>query len=221
MKLTVPLIVAACGATSAKAALWLEPLQAMCDRFAIDTPLRVAAFLPQIGVESGGLTAAVENFNYDAAGLARTWPNRYAVDPHAAVKVPNALAHKLNRNPQAIANNCYAGRLGNGDEASGDGWAYRGRGPIQVTGRANYTACAKATGLDLVNHPEQLEQPSAGALSAGWFWQANGLAKYADARQITAMSKVINLGSATSTATPLGLDRRLGGFSAACKALGV
>jgi putative chitinase len=221
MKLTVPLIVAACGASNANATLWLQPLQAMCDRFAIDTPLRVAAYLPQIGVESGGLNARVENFNYSAQGLADTWPNRYAVDPKAKVKTPNSLALRLNRNPVAIANNCYAGRLGNGDEASGDGWQYRGRGPIQITGRSNYTACAKAIGLDLLDYPELLEQPMNGALAAGWFWQANGLAKYADARQVTAMSKVINLGNANSKATPLGLDRRLAGFSAACKVLGV
>jgi putative chitinase len=221
MNLTAPLIQTVCGASASNAALWLGPLQAACDRFEINTALRVAAFLAEVGVESAGLNAHVENLNYGAQGLADTWPSRYAVNPRAPVKVPNDLANRIARNQQAIANNCYANRNGNGPESSGDGWAFRGRGPIQITGRTNYTACAAAIGMDLVAHPELLEQPQAGALSAGWFWSVNGLNKFADGGQITAISKAINLGNPNSTSMPIGQAARLAAYGRAQKALGV
>jgi putative chitinase len=219
MNLTAPVIQDVCGASASDAVLWLGPLQAACDRFEINTPLRVAAFLAEIGVESAGLNAHVENLNYGAQGLANTW-DRYSVTGKRG-GAPNALALRLNRNPQAIANNCYADRNGNGNEASGDGWMFRGRGPIQITGRANYTACAAAIGMDLVSHPELLEQPQAGALSAAWFWSVNHLNKFADAGQITAISKAINLGNPNSPATPIGQADRLAAYARAQKTLGV
>jgi putative chitinase len=152
----------------------------------IDSPARIAAFLAQIGHESGGLTRLVENLNYSAQGLAATWPNRYAG--------PNALALKLARKPEAIANNCYANRMGNGDEASGDGWRYRGRGLVQVTGRNNYEAAGKALGQPLLEQPELLQLPGPAARSAVWFWKSNGCNELADADKFEAITRKINGG---------------------------
>jgi putative chitinase len=221
MILSASILQASTGATAANAALWLAPLQTTCDLNLINTPLRAAAFLSQVGVESGCLATVIENLNYSAQGLADTWAFRYAMDPHARPRVPNALALKFAHNPQAIANNCYAKRNGNGDEASGDGWRYRGRGPIQITGLANYTACAIATHLDLVGHPELLEQPMNGAASAGWFWSNAKLNPLADGRQIIAISKAINLGNPNALGTPNGLVLRQSMYAAGAKALGV
>lgn len=99
-------------------------------------------FFARCCVESGEFTKFTENLNYSAQGLADTWPERYAIDPKAKIKVPNALANKLNRKPEAIANNAYANRMGNGDEKSGDGWKHRGGGPIMITGKSMWQAYA-------------------------------------------------------------------------------
>lgn len=217
--MTPQIIQLACGATPANAALWAPLFDAACSRFQINTPKRIAAFLATVGVESTHLTAKSENLNYSAQGLANTW-SRYSSTGKVGGP-PNAQAIGLARDPEAIANNCYAGRNGNGDEASGDGWKYRGRGPIQQTGLANYRACAEGTGLDLVNHPELLEQPADGAIAAAWFWSSNGLNALADAGNFLAVSRKVNLGNANSTATPLGWLERQALYAAACKALGV
>lgn len=121
----------------------------------IDTPARRAAFLAQVGHESSQLTRLVENLNYSAQGLAATWPGRY-LGPDGQ---PNALALRLARNPQAIADNTYATRNGNGDEASGDGWRFRGRGLLQITGRANYRLVGEALGEPLEAEPWRLSSP--------------------------------------------------------------
>lgn len=113
-----------------------------------------AHFLGQLSHETGGFESSVENLNYSAQGMANTWPSRYAIDPKAKVKVPNALAYKLQRNPEAIANNCYANRMGNGNEASGDGWKYRGRGGIMLTGEEQYRLMSIE-----YNDPEILSNP--------------------------------------------------------------
>lgn len=168
------------GCTAPIASAWLPSFQAAMDRFKIsDTPQRIAALLANVGVESEGLTVFSENLNYSAQGLANTWPNRYSTGAKVAIPntnpvrynyVPNALANSLNRNPQAIANNVYANRLGNGDEASGDGWSHRGLGPIQLTGKDVQMQFMMECDVDMVNHPELLESPSEGALSAAWFF---------------------------------------------------
>lgn len=119
-----------------QAGVFVGALNRGMTRFGITSPVRAAAFLAQVGHESGQLTRLVENLNYSARGLAANWPSRYL----GADGQPNALAQRLARNPRAIANNAYASRNGNGDEASGDGWWYRGRGLLQITGRANYRA---------------------------------------------------------------------------------
>lgn len=159
-------------------------------RHGIDSPQRASAFIAQIGHESAQLTRLVENLNYSAQGLANTWPTRY----RGADGKPNTLAQRLARKPEAIANNAYASRMGNGDEASGDGWRFRGRGAIQTTGRHNYAATGRALGLDLLAQPELLEQPDHAIASAAHYWSVNGLNELADAGRFGDITKRINGG---------------------------
>lgn len=173
-----------------RAGVFVPALNRAMQRYWIDSPVRQAAFLAQIGHESAQLTALVENLNYGAQGLANTWPKRY----RGADGKPNALALYLARHPQAIANNTYAGRNGNGDEASGDGWLYRGRGLIMVTGRANYRAAGVGIGQPLEDHPELLEQAEWAATSAAWWWSSHGLNELADAGKFEQITRVINGG---------------------------
>ena len=112
--------------------------------------------------------------------------HRYFSDP--------ATALDFGRQPQRIANRVYASRLGNGDEASGDGWRFRGRGLIQITGRENYRTCGGALGLDLEASPELLEQPPAASRSAAWFWHSRDLNRLADDGNLEAITKRINGG---------------------------
>jgi putative chitinase len=182
MKLTPAILIAGTGCSATAAATWLPHLQAACDRFEINTRARVACFLATIGVESAGLTAVVENLNYSAQGLLATWPGHFTAE----------TAAKCARNPEAIANLVYAGRMGNGLPASCDGWTYRGRGLIQITGRNGYAAAGKGLSLDLLNHPELLEQPANAALSAAWFWATNGCNPLADAGDIVDITRKIN-----------------------------
>nr|WP_019365842.1 glycoside hydrolase family 19 protein [Pseudomonas luteola] len=176
------------------AGFFVPALNEAMARYQIITQKRVAAFLAQVGHESAQLTRLVENLNYSAEGLANTWPNRYAIAAAARPLAPNELAYKLARKPEAIANNVYANRMGNGSEASGDGWRYRGRGLIQITGRNNYASVGAALGLDLINHPELLERPEHAAMSAAQFWSVNGLNALADAGRFADITRRINGG---------------------------
>jgi putative chitinase len=201
MILTASTIQQAVGCSAAVAALWVDALNTAFCVFGISTPKRAAAFLAQVGHESSGLTRLVENLNYGAQGMADTWPSRYAVNPKARTKVPNQLARALERKPQAIANNAYAGRMGNGLEASGDGWRYRGRGPIQNTGKANYAGMRdtlRGKGIagvpDFEAQPELLELPKWGALAAGAYWDARNLNRLADGGQFDTITERINGG---------------------------
>jgi len=176
---------------------WVGPMLVAMQRGRLSTGTRLCMFLAQVAHESAGFTRLVENLNYSAQGLANTWPRRYAAAPSAAVKVPNSLARRLAHNPEAIANNVYGGRLGNGSEHTGDGWKYRGRGLIQITGRANYLryGCAAfPRGEHLLEHPQLLETPLQAALSAAWYWQVNGLNRYADAGDFEGVTRAINGG---------------------------
>lgn len=150
---------------------WLSAINQVLIDFGIQDPKEVAAFMATITHESSNLTRLVENLNYSSSGLAATWPNRYA---NKGSKTPNELARKLNRNPEAIANNCYANRMGNGPESSGDGWRFRGRGPMMHTGRdaakwLNRTV-GKRYGVDFVEHFEKLEEPLYGMAGAAQYW---------------------------------------------------
>ncbi|MBG7399707.1 glycoside hydrolase family 19 protein [Pseudomonas aeruginosa] len=173
-----------------RAGFFVPALNVAMERFGIIAPVRGAAFLAQVGHESGQLTRLVENLNYSAQGLAATWPSRY----RGADGKPNALALNLARHPQAIANNTYASRNGNGDEASGDGWRYRGRGLLQITGRANYRTAGAGLGQPLEQEPELLEQPEFAALSAAWWWSTHGLNELADRGEFAAITCRINGG---------------------------
>ncbi|MGC3305711.1 glycoside hydrolase family 19 protein [Pseudomonas aeruginosa] len=170
--------------------VFLPALNRAMLQFDIQSGVRQAAFLAQVGHESAQLTRLVENLNYSARGLAETWPSRY----RGADGQPNALAQRLARNPQAIANNAYANRNGNGDESSGDGWRFRGRGLLQITGRSNYRAAGAGLGLPLEAEPELLEQPEYAARSSAWWWVAHGLNGLADCGEFAAITRRINGG---------------------------
>jgi putative chitinase len=137
-------------------------------KFAVEYGLvtieRVAEFIAQCSNETGGFRRFEENLNYSALGLATTWPSRYAVNPAAKVKAPNAKALALARRPMAIANDTYAERMGNlpairDTDTEADGWQYRGRGMLQLTGRGNYGLFGQSTGLPLITRPELAADP--------------------------------------------------------------
>lgn len=165
---------------------WLDALCVTAPKWGIDTALREAHFIAQLAHESAQFTRLEENLNYSAKRLLEVWPRRF---PFASEAVPYA------NNPEKLANWVYAGRLGNGLEESGDGWRYRGRGPIQITGRANYKAAGDAVGIDLVATPEAVLRPVVGCDVAGWFWQSRKLNKYADLDNIRTITMLVNGGS--------------------------
>jgi putative chitinase len=171
--------------TPAQADKWLDALNATAEQFDINTPERIAGFLSQIAHESAGFTATSENLNYSADALCRVWPTRFNAGNVA----------EYARNPQKIANKAYCDRMGNGPESSDDGWKYRGKGLIQLTGKDNYQRFSDATGVDAVENPELLAEPELAALSAGWFWSTNGLNALADAKDVVGMTKRINGGT--------------------------
>lgn len=192
---------------------WTDALNESMEAFEITSALRIAAFLAQVAHESGGFRRLVENLSYSAAGLRKTWPKRFPSDE---------LAQRYARKPERLANFVYANRLGNGGEASGDGWRFRGRGLIQVTGRSNYRAAGAALGLELEGQPEALEEPRHAARSAAWFWRSSGLNELADVsgdrvhdeEDFVRITKRINGGTT-------GLLERMRFWTAAKAALGV
>jgi putative chitinase len=161
-----------------------EPLNETCAAFDITTPLRVAHFLAQTAHESAGYTALVENLNYGAPGLLATWPKRFDAERAAAYA----------RQPEKIANYVYADRMGNGPESSGDGWRFRGRGILQLTGRATYRAAGEMLATDLEVQPELLATPRLAALAAGWYWQARGINELCDRDDVIAVTEAVNGG---------------------------
>jgi putative chitinase len=206
IEITINDLVKAGLASLADATRWAGPLTDACARFGIDTPDRVAAFLAQCAHESARFSVTVENLNYSAAGLARVWRDRFAqvdaftgriVKDKMGNPVPNALANSLARQPEAIANNVYANRIGNGSPNSGDGWRFRGRGLLQLTGRNNYAAYEAAIGgfASILENPDQVALPAHAALSAAWYWHARHLNRLADQRDIVGMTRLINGGT--------------------------
>lgn len=172
------------GCSAATESKWLDSINASCAQYQINTKLRLAAFISQVGHESGRLSAVSENLNYSAAGLMKTWPSRF----------DTATANACARNPQKIANVVYANRMGNSSADSGDGWKYRGRGLIQCTGKANYMAFSQSSGADCISNPDLVATPQYAALSAGWFWNSKGLNAYADRGDLVSITKRINGG---------------------------
>ena len=158
-------------------------------KFGINTPLRLAHFLAQCGHESGGFRATQENLNYSAKGLMGIFKKYF----------PNAsLAAQYERKPAKIAARVYGGRMGNGNEASGEGYKFRGRGYIQLTGKENYTAFGKSIGEDILSNPDVVSSKYA-LLSAAWFFSKNGLHKMADSGAsdavVTQITKRVNGGT--------------------------
>ena len=167
---------------------WYEGLCNQLPQFAIVTPARVAGFISQCQHESADFTALSENLNYSAKGLAGTFRKYF---PSEAEATPYA------RKPEKIANRVYANRMGNGAEASGDGYKFRGRGLVQLTGRANYTRCSKDLFGDdcLVQNPDLVCEPEYAVLSACWFWHKNRLNDICDRGDVVLLSKRINGGT--------------------------
>lgn len=182
---------------------WLEGLNLCFTKFNIDTPKRQAGFIGQCQHESANFTILQENLNYSADGLVNTWPKRFTKDS----------AQKYHRKPLTIANRVYADRMGNGDEASGDGWMYRGRGLIQLTGKQAYLLCGMSLDVDLVNTPERASEAPYAVLTAGWYWWNNNLNRFCDTADWRGLTKAINGGYH-------GLDDRLMKISKALKVLG-
>jgi putative chitinase len=166
--------------------LWIDPLNEAMQLFAIDrVPSRAAMFLATCAHESGRFVRLEENLNYSPQGLLQTWPNRFTPD----------AAEFYGRKPERIANHVYANRGGNGDESSGDGWRYRGRGPIQVTFRDNYERCSTATGIHFVDTPERMAESDAGSFGGAWFWDDCGANAIADEGDWLGVCGLINRGN--------------------------
>jgi len=166
--------------------VWEAALNTTFDRFDISHPLRQAAFIGQAAHESGNFKMLVENLNYRAETLMKVWPKRFPT---------LEFAKQYERDPKKIANSVYANRMGNRDEASGDGFRFRGRGLFQTTGHAGYFHAGKALGEDFVMNPDLVATPRYAALTAGFFWQTHKLNQYADARDFVTMTKKINGGT--------------------------
>jgi putative chitinase len=173
------------------AGIFVPALNRAMTRWKIDSRLRQAAFLAQVGHESGGLRSLVENLNYRADRI-RQIGQTSAVGSRWRSLVP--LADELGGKPERFANAVYGGRMGNGPELSGDGWKFRGRGLIQLTGRSNYQAAAEGLGLPLLEQPELLEQAEHAAQSAAWWWAKHGLNELADAGRFQDIGSIINTG---------------------------
>lgn len=150
---------------------WVPALNDTFARWGIATPRQQAAFIGQCGHECGNFRILEENLNYRAATLMKLWQKRFPT-----LEIANAYAG----NPKKIANMVYANRMGNRDEASGDGYRFRGRGCIQLTGHSNYFHAGKALGVDFVKEPDLVATPKYAALTAGWFWATHGCNELAE-----------------------------------------
>jgi putative chitinase len=181
-----------------------EHLVNAMEEFEIDqNNKRIAAFLAQVAHESGNFRAVKENLNYRAETLTKVFP-KYFKDAD-----PEEYAHQ----PEKIANRVYSNRMGNGDEASGDGFRYCGRGLIQLTGKDNYSTCGEDLEVDLHENPGYLETPEGAARSAAWFWDSRDLNDLADEGDIKMITKKINGGF-------IGLEDRIKHYEHALEVLG-
>jgi putative chitinase len=172
---------------------WYEALCKILPDYDINTTNRVAAFLAQTAHESGGYKALKENLNYRAVTLRKVFPKYFPTD-----ELANAYAQK----PEMIANRVYGNRMGNGDEASGDGFRYCGRGLIQLTGKQNYQNFADSIETPVEELPEFLATFEGAIQSACWFWEANNLNQWADSSDMLTLTKRINGGT-------IGLEDRI------------
>lgn len=174
---------------------WYDAVVEALPQYEIYGTMRIAAFMAQCSHESAGFTVLQENLNYSKDGLRKIFPKYFPTDDVAAFYA---------RKPQLIANRVYANRMGNGSEESGEGWKYRGRGLIQLTGKSNYTECSRFMfdDLTLLENPDLLLDPYYAIHSACWFWSKNKLNEIADRQDITLLTKRINGGT-------IGLQERI------------
>lgn len=178
---------------------WADAINEICLKYGINTTPRLVAFLAQCGHECIGFTKIIENLNYSAEALTRTWPRRF----------PHDVAAQYARQPERVGNRAYADRMGNGPESSGDGFRYRGRGCIQLTGKDNYAAFAKHVGLALEDVTKYLETRPGALESACYYWQTRNLNPLADAGDMVTLTKRIN-GGTLGLADRLELFKRIG-----------
>jgi len=172
---------------------WVDALNETFSRFNINTKNQQAMFIGQCSHECGNFRLLEENLNYRAETLMKLWPKRF----------PSLeFAKQYEKNPRKIANSVYANRMGNRDEASGDGYRFRGRGALQCTGHSTYFHAGKALGVDFVMQPDLVATPKYAALTAGWFWDTHKLNPPSDALDYTKVTKIINGGT-------IGLDDRI------------
>ena len=172
------------------ARMWFEPLNVGAAEASVNTPRRWAMWIAQLAHESGGFTRLTESFDYDAAGLMRTWPSRYTpalATEHGRGPGKRAVHHR-------IARHVYNGRMGNRN-GTDDGFTSRGRGLIQLTGRENYTSAGLAIGVDLVGNPDAARQPEVAARIAAWYWRTRHVNGFADAADIIGATRAINGGT--------------------------
>lgn len=198
LELTQGLLSAATGLPVPDASPWVAPLQEAADRFAITTPERLAIFLAHAGHESIGFKHLEENLYYTTAErIVEVFRKRYDLDHNGVISQEElAFASTFLRQPERLANHIYAGRYGNGPEASGDGWSFRGRGIFQLTFRENYRAASLALGMahDLEEHPDAVALPKYAALTAGWYWDSRHLNVLADRGDFQGTVRRINGG---------------------------
>lgn len=184
MKLDLASLILA-GIPPTQARTFLDPLRAACDRFDIVTGPRLAGFVAQCRVESGDFVKLEENLNY------RTPERLRAIFPSRITSLADA-ASLIPRGPKAIASRVYAGKNGNGSEATGDGWAYRGRGLIQLTGRSNYHDAGMELGFNYIEAPDLVATPQHACLTAAWYWHVRKLNHLADSAQWDAITRAVN-----------------------------
>ena len=184
---------------------WAFELEAQRPLFSVNTPQRLAAFIAQTAHESSSFNVLQENLNYSKDGLRKTFP-KYFPDDNTAFRYA--------RQPKWIASRVYGGRMGNGSEQSQEGWKFRGRGLIQVTGKNNYRACSRYLFNDdrLLDDPDLLLTPEFAMASAGWYWEVNNLNKVADSGDFERLTKLINGGTN-------GLKHRQALYAAAIRAI--
>ena len=183
---------------------WHKALSQLLPDYEINTPQRIAAFIAQCAHEAGGFLFLTENLNYKAESLVKVFP-KYFKDL--------ATAKEYEKKPEKIANKIYADRMGNGNEASGDGFKYRGRGLIQLTGKTNYTWFAASLQITPEEAAEYTQTFEGAAQSACWFWETNNLNQLADKGDILGMTKKINGGT-------IGLEDRKKHYEHALHVLG-
>ena len=176
----------------------VDPFNETFQRFGIITPAQQASWIGQCGHECGNFRIMEENLNYKAATLLKLFPKT----PKRQWGFTPEEAAAYEKQPQKIANRIYSNRMGNRDEASGDGFRFRGSGFLQLTGHSNFYHAGQALGVDFVMQPELVRTPMYAAQTAGWFWQTHKLNQYADSGDFVTMTKRINGGT-------IGLEDRI------------